>query len=669
MLKKPYSLCELGTDNIDYSWLLYWLKTLEPSKVDMYLHYPGYIKIDEIYCSHREAFGLVFLFAVSEIARREASEGRVWPIVMEKVSKQARHLLFPANYPSQSLKEAIEEGARKFELRHLFGVEGVQNWYDCIFLQFGFTRKGIKRLPYWLYEYNMPVAIEYLLNSDLKSDSFYRLFKILKDYRNKNVSEKDTRRHLYISPWIFNDWIDEILEEAGRHIPGLKYNDGSNEEEVGGIPFLSEPRILWDFKNAPCFKAEFVNFSLLELEDNYYDLLNENGLLERVLIQDNSPEPGEIQIKGFPSMYHMQLSDRNGSIIEDMQVEFWSPNDEVNAFEYKTGRRIDPWTERMSTNKDYILLLSGDLEIEPSPEILYKFSNQKIKVCYLEKNWSADTVVKIDNDELWRPELLKNREKREIHKGFENLNVSPCCTGCLYPNEKFSIKVTGINGGWELRHLRMNGSSLGFKRFNSHYVSEELKFDESFLLCSGNISLILHNAEYGSTRISHPLEFNNFSGAILFSEDRPEFLSERKELRVLEAGNSLCRLFLPKTEVENTTIKDWCIMEGNSFSRRLSRRIRPLGNFAGYGAPLYLCIGPYNPLDSTILLNNKVINTGIIKSIRINKLEEVAEWTVELDRPLELDMDYSILLWNMDGLYDITYEKNQIGRFVAEILI
>src|SRR5690606_7969135 len=100
-------------------------------------------------------------------------------------------LLFAQEQPRQLLKELLEEAARHFNLRHVFGIEGMQNWFATILLQIGMTQYGVKRrLPEWLARQGQTLALRHLLNSRTGSRSFQHLWNSLREYRRNQISEK-----------------------------------------------------------------------------------------------------------------------------------------------------------------------------------------------------------------------------------------------------------------------------------------------------------------------------------------------------------------------------------------------------------------------------------------------------------------------------------------------
>lgn len=114
------------------------------------------------------------MFAV-EIARRNASERSLWIVVSGSFfSYDTQKALFVQNYPTRAYKDAIELAGRRLNLRHVFGIERLQNQYDTIYLQLGFTKLGFtSRLPEWLVGHTSTLAIQHLLGGPMRQGVFY----------------------------------------------------------------------------------------------------------------------------------------------------------------------------------------------------------------------------------------------------------------------------------------------------------------------------------------------------------------------------------------------------------------------------------------------------------------------------------------------------------------
>ena len=93
-------------------------------------------------------------------------------------------------------------------------IEGTQQWFVTIKLQFGFTRRGAKnRLAEWLVGLGRPIAVEYLNGEpefpELSSSSFQSLWRVLRQYRQDLIEEVEARNTLQQNPWIKPHWIHD----------------------------------------------------------------------------------------------------------------------------------------------------------------------------------------------------------------------------------------------------------------------------------------------------------------------------------------------------------------------------------------------------------------------------------------------------------------------------
>src|SRR5262249_8195734 len=163
------------------------------------------------------------------------------------------------------LKDALELACRGLSLRHVFGVAGVQSYYASIYLQFGFTRKGIARLPYWLAGQGVTEAIAYLLGPNLRSDAFQTLWLTLKEYRRGNITEQRLRLVINQNPWLLSEWADEIV---ARSRDRLELGTSTGVHAETSASFLDSPTLSWNPPSEPSFNCRVTNLALLDLTAN-----------------------------------------------------------------------------------------------------------------------------------------------------------------------------------------------------------------------------------------------------------------------------------------------------------------------------------------------------------------------------------------------------------------
>ena len=216
----PYSLCEVRPDDNDHQWLRQWASCLQ---------------MGTVYQMGWQTGGLALLL-IAETARRDAQEGHLWPVMQERFEGTVQGRFFVQGQPTREFKELLEQAARKLNLRHVFGREGKQEWYDSIYLQFGFTRNGmLSNLSSWLAGLPLTEAITYLRDSEEGSSSFQQLWSTLRNYRRDFLTKEQTRDVIRSSPWVLPSWEDDLLRlckgasvsRNGERLPGRAVGGGS----------------------------------------------------------------------------------------------------------------------------------------------------------------------------------------------------------------------------------------------------------------------------------------------------------------------------------------------------------------------------------------------------------------------------------------------------------
>ena len=191
LLSNKWSFAELQLDNDDFQWLCDWTPHLSGIMARSWLVEEPWrnISIGHRECACATALGSLLLLFIAETARRTATEGILWTsFPQEYFSKSTLYLLYNNGQPTRALKDALEMAARWLKLRHVFGIEGLQNWFDTVYLQFGFTHRGFqRRLPEWLVGQGRTQAMQHLLDGSVCSETFTDLWDALRNFRRNNI--------------------------------------------------------------------------------------------------------------------------------------------------------------------------------------------------------------------------------------------------------------------------------------------------------------------------------------------------------------------------------------------------------------------------------------------------------------------------------------------------
>ena len=394
----PRSLCEIWCDEDDYRWLQEWAGRLTTRHLQMWLF--GFksrmvaLQEDTVSLSHVEAAGCLLLLLASESARHEASEGSVWPTVRRQFADPAQRLLFDAQgQPKREFKDSLEGASRKLGLRHLFGVAGTHNYYISVYLQFGFTRKGMERLPHWLAGLPTSVAVSQLLSSaddrgsDRRGESFLSLWDTLRGFRRNNITEANARTRLSRSPWVLPNWVDDLIEQASKShdIPDREFGLDSVEP----IPpvFLADAKLRWDPPANPEFTTAIINLADFDLTSDRYRVMVGDERLATLLRTDGgdyNTRPERVTLPSHAADLTAVLSDDEGHAPASQLLNLWDPDEDVELFDLATGDRIDPNVVQHAPSKNYGLLVSADLMVEP-PGLQYRMigAGNQTKKLYL----------------------------------------------------------------------------------------------------------------------------------------------------------------------------------------------------------------------------------------------------------------------------------------------
>src|SRR6266487_5648228 len=264
-----WSLAELRPDQEDYAWLCDWMRHLSSGVAARCLQEGPWRKFtqDELIFSYSAGIRaqlFVQSYRFSSAVSRSASNETTWVP------------FFVQGYPTRVYKDAVEQAARWLHLRHVFGIEGVQNWYDTVYLQFGFSRPGFaRRLPEWLVGQGQTQSIQQLLSGSMRSQTFCALWEALRSFRSNNWTEEQLRARLGGNPWVLPEWADDLVKGA-RAKPSLGVGSAAITAPSGEDiqdPFLGPPRLRWDLAHPPRFVCAVTNLAELDLQEHSYAIV------------------------------------------------------------------------------------------------------------------------------------------------------------------------------------------------------------------------------------------------------------------------------------------------------------------------------------------------------------------------------------------------------------
>jgi len=609
-LPSPRSTAELGLGPEDVEWLRVWAGGMSAAAA----RWSGDRRLlGDLQATRQQAFGLVFLVLAAETARRDAAEGHVWGPVRRRLSSPAGSTLFSQGQPKQALKDALESACRRWQLRHVFGQEGLQAWYASVYLQFGFTERTIEsRLPARLANAEaLPTAVHHLLHDRrLRSDTFASLWNTLIGVRRRNVSELGARQVLAGSPWILQDWTDALLEAAVARMELTP--SGFSGEDVAPSLF-TVPRLEW-LGDLPRFSAELVNLADVagELQPGAYRLQAGDVTVEFTIDDLGTPHGlRPVTLPLWPARLTARVERHQGEDSWDPvageELVLWEPSDEVAAFR-EDGFPLDAWSSTLHPNQPYTLVLAPGLEVKPA---LDRWAHADgCLVVQLPAGWPEDTSVYLDGERIWDP-LVASRDQ----KALAGLSIPPAGTrlGDAPRIQLFGLpeRVTEVKADRLAVSFDQNGRSVDALLAPSAHVARPSVLvrtrDANGEVRSGRIPLTWFGAQH-----LRPSGWDSFPVGVIDERD----LGQR------------IRAFAPKW-------REPTLLVGNRPIGWIASRGRARGSVGAWGAPFLIADGQFNrEPDRQLLLADAVTSRGVVLDLNDDDFEGAA--LITLRQPVDL---------------------------------
>jgi hypothetical protein len=592
-----------------------------------------------------DALGLVFTGYCMEIARRDATEGEMWPQVYASLGPVLRALLFiKAGLPRPRIRDAMERACRRFRLRHVFGSEGAQAWLRTVYLQFGITDAGWKRLPWWLSGHGSPIAVYDLLReeSTVHSKSFAELWHALQEFRWGALSRTEVRTALADNPWLTGVGVDRALDLAASHREVERTNEAPVPENES---LLTAPRLSWR-GDEPCFEINLVRHLPGWMTGPRYVLALES--VARLQVYRN--DEGEYEIDRGPVVLApegpsiaVDLLENGVSVLrEPYTLEFYAAEEEVAAFDLATGRKLNIW-EPMPAERPCALLCAPDVTLNPpAEEVRFLFAGQRLLSVY-RHGIPQVLSASLEGEPLWSP------VEPVVEKAFGGSDLVARCRGG-YWSESAPVEMQ-LDSEMHIRKLRVGTQVLGVVSVEAGVACFEPVTLTPEL--DGETHAVLEILRDGQLR-RMPVRFEIIPayGAALESGGRWQVLNRAATLDKNDFSGR--RLFVrPPAFFDDRSAapEDWALLEGTNFCGRprgISRDLNAL--LHGFGEPLELGLGPYNRAgDRRLTVARAITNFGSVKSAT----RSGDEWIIEFRHGLEPGAAH-VWSWCDCGLVHVT---------------
>lgn len=650
----PWSTCELRLTAEMFAELDAQLRRLARHRFDRYLNEQALVtRLSGHVVSPRSLLGLVLTLAISEHARRDASEGHFWTLIARRFEgcEFYTRLFTSVGQPTSLCREILEQTARFFNLRHIYGQEGHHSWYTSLVLQFGFTRKGFeRRLAEWLAGQLSPLAVQMLLHDQhLRAGGFHKLWEALWMYRKGNRTADQVRQVLAESPWVLPSWTEALLRVSRerRELDTLPQSDSCEEESEETDMFLSDPVLVWEHPETPFLKTTLVRLAELNLAAPDYAVRVGELTVGRLLRQSDgsyyADRDGELRLPFVPGCLRVELVSPLDEIAAIQDIEISDAGAEATLYDATMGIRVlDTEGARLVQNHRYVLLLSADLGVSPAPIATHQPAEATFKVVALPPFTSGLVQVSLEGEPLWEWSILaRPRVESSAVKLVWGNYLDDGHAGAAYAR-------LYLPEGWRLHRARKNFRTLEFTD-SEHGLLQS----ETFAITPDDhvrdVHIDLH-LKYQSQPVRKSCRLAVPTKGVLWQKrGAQDFLAfdQEKPLYTHSAQHDrfLFRLQLPVNITTPRDValhyRDHVLMEGAFFHRRLGQKPTALGQLHGFGQRLVVKANGFNADEPALEVAEAVFDTGILG--RLNQTEGESA-TLELRQPIYPGPEHAILI-------------------------
>lgn len=596
------------------------------------------------------AISLTFLLFCSEVAREDGIEGELWPTVKLALGEPMRQALLGSMVvPKAVIRDGTEDVCRILRIRHVFGREGEQSWLRTVFLQFGFTRRGIKGIDRWLLarEY-VPVAVEDLLDSSrgLKSESFTFMWQTLQELRWRTISDAKAAHRLKNNLWLRLE--DQALAffgaQTSRHREALD-EEGNSEEHYS---LLVNRRLC--LVDEPSFEFHLNPIPPPWCEGGRYTL--EVGQ-QRLPVSRSGEGWGldHAQILSIPlsaTTVEVDLTQRRQSVMGQKLMLRLLPATEIGFFDLSSGTELALDQVSSRANRGTVILHSSAATVRPeAPEFVAVFDgNWRLSVF---RQGLPQDLTLLEGDRFrWQP-----ASQRAETKSMSDPAISVRIENGWWGNEVGVCVACAAGIVLQPRTLIVDGQSVSLTpkspgewwgKVRLQPKQDRSKRGDLFCEEDGWIR-----------RRSVPISPPHSAGVAVEGEDGWITLTNASDIEMRWLRGRRTLVCPPAHEGLQRELKEWALLEGDRLIARPRHNSEPLQGLEALGEELSLTYGPYNNYEPWHSFARSVTDSGCIRTVRNNRK---GEWAIEITESIGLGIDHALWIWRLEDSAPEKLDRN-----------
>ncbi len=661
-LPVPRSTCELGLSSADVERLADACAGFAPGELADLIERSPSRRLAGTDCDNAEGIGLLLLVYFAEVAREHVSEGRLWRDLQGRLPPVLAPYFNALGYPSHIVRFALDAAARRFQLRHTLDEDAGENWYVTLFLQFGLPRAAYRRAAEWLTSVTESRAAT-RLRSDPSARTFHALWSTLRAFRAGVITSEEASRRLERSPWLSPHWVPEILEHSAARVLRADRSTGLDEERAveasatrtvltqdatpgRASPLESAARVLWREQSErpevliPLPPLETLGPS----EPAYQVLVNERIVLTvRRAADGGYPHPTHVRVPAADATCLLRIlegsppDERELARMPQALLEF---DEELAAFDGRTGSRVDPWEDALDPALPYLLAIRDGLMVDPPPSRVLRANGWYW--AEIAAGTVASTRISLDGVVVWEA-LLRERLKRPVPEWTRGISVR--VEGTTQPRfgEPVDLRVTGLPDGYSLEAARCGQTLLTVSTRDKQPIVMGLVVPVESARRSIKVWLRVSQAGSGSSMVACRVDLDCWGLLVETAAGLLKAVPLGRPVR-FSRGHPL-RIKVRAPKLPPGELRRWSVFEGGSYYGVPSLQTRELRPKLALGAPLDLRLGMHNADATALPLCGPILDCGEVAAARL--AQDETDYYVEIDMrgPLVPRPGHQVRLW------------------------
>ena len=585
----------------------------------------------------RHAISLTFLLFCSEVARDDAIEGEVWPAISFALGDSLRRSLFAQpSVPKPILRDSTEEVCRNLRLRHVFGREGEQSWMRTVFLQFGFTRRGMKSLDRWLSAREcVPVAVEDLLDPSrgLLSQSFTSMWQTLLEVRWRTIDLPKADASLEGNPWVLPECRVDLLNQALAR--RQRENVETDSDPEAGYRLLldktmrlgNEPSFEFHLNPAPPAWCNGERYTL-EVGDRRLPISRKDDHWQF----DQTPT---LIIPMDEPCVEIALTQRRVSVMQEKLHLDLRPIGDFAFYNLRSGTELTPDEQSTRTSAAIAILCKSEISVQPEPPEYIAVFGGHWKLMLFQHGLPQDLIVVDHQGVQWK--IIGDKDGSKANS-VSNIKVS---IGNGWWGGEVQVRVVcPPERNLRARNLIVSGQNVELALLRHNEFVGRIRLAPE-LEGRTSASVFCENAGW-ITRFSVAIDLPPFAGVALENENGWIVLDGTADIDLRSMRGRKLKVRPPLHDGAKKDFREWALLEGERLVARPRQNSEELRGLEALGEPLSLAYGPYNNQERWHQLARSVVDTGNIHGL---SKQSSQNWTINLSQPIGLGSDHAVWIW------------------------